>query len=153
MDWDEVLRRVAGGEDVEAVLDERSKAETNRFAEYMREIGQPGLADSYLAKIKEIDSGIEGARNTWHSLSEPQRAALELACEGVRFVRRPGRATVFDAERGGRQQPAGVRYPTIRNLCERDLLAWDGGAFKPGDAAVVTERGRFVVAHGQPVPA
>jgi hypothetical protein len=31
---------------------------------------------------------------------------------------------------------------TIRNLCARDLLAWDGGAF------AVTERGRFVLRHG-----
>jgi hypothetical protein len=36
---------------------------------------------------------------------------------------------------------------TLRNLCARNLMAWDGGAFDPEAVAVITENGRFVYQH------
>lgn len=42
-----------------------------------------------------------------------------------------------------------ARLDTVRNLAARELVAWDGTAFDPEARAVLSERGRFVVRHGQ----
>ena len=139
------MRRIANGEDVEAVLDEQAAADNAEFVAYMRSCGRPDLADNYLAKVREIDSGVYGARVTWSALSMAQRRALQEANLYGGVVERVGKQYRHKA----RQQPYKPVYvATIRNLCARDLMAWDGGAFDPEAAAVVTERGRFVLKHG-----
>ena len=78
---------------------------------------------------------------------------VEQLIEGVlagnrRIVRRAS-GTLYDivnAEGERMERVAGVK--TIRNLADRGLLAWDGGAFDPEAAAIPTERGRFVAKHG-----
>jgi hypothetical protein len=145
MSWDEAVKRIAAGEDIEAVLDERSAAEAASFVGYLRSEGRPDLADKHQALVREIDTGIYGARATWHALSVAQRRTLAEAASSGGRVDRVGK----DYRHKNRNQPYKPVYvATIRNLCARDLMSWDGGAFDPEAVAVVTERGRFVLKHG-----
>lgn len=148
---EELMRRIGNGEDVTHLLDIQSaerredfrssmlkRAETDRVAQIALE--------HYDAAMRDLDSGVMGARDTWHSISPAQRRVLTgVERHGGRLDRigKEYRATK------GRHQPYMLAYvATIRPLCSRDLMAWDGGAFDPEAAAVITERGRFVLKHG-----
>jgi hypothetical protein len=98
--------------------------------------------------MKDIDTGVMGARSTWSALSQTQRAVLRGATEGDgRAKQDPDNSFRFTMKvRMG--CVIAIRRPTILNLCARELMAWDGGAFNPEGAAVITERGRFTLAHG-----
>ena len=146
MDWRDAINLIAAGEDVEHVLDMKSAADRARFDRFLRaELGRPDLADQIAAKLREIDSGIDGARMCWHSISAAQRRVLQAAASGRRLVRRHVKPSWYILDGDG-AKVAGV--PTIRALCAYELLAWDGGAFDPEKIAVITERGRFVVKWG-----
>lgn len=145
-DWHEIARRVAAGEDIQAVLDEVDIQERADFDHYLRhELNRPDLADRHAAFLRDLDLGIYGARQTWAALTLRQRETLKLVA-GWRHPRlvRPNTSPTHYF-RDGTNKPPICQYPTVRNLCERELLAWDGGAFEPWRAAVLTERGRFVV--------
>lgn len=145
MKWAEALRRIADGEDEQAVLEEKIKADNEDFVEYMRREGRPDLAERYQERIKSINSGVYGAKACWSALSEAQRCALGVAASLGSLARR-GKEYGFAGSK--RTWPHPIRVATIRNLCARDLMAWDGGAFDPEAVAVITERGRFVLKHG-----
>lgn len=142
--WDEALRRIAAGEDIEAVLEEKAAHEVADFVAYLRSEGKTDAADRYLAKVREINSGVYGARNTWHSISPAQRRVLLEVNEHGGRVERVGKQY---RHRSQNHKP--IYAATIRNLCTRDLMAWDGGIFDPEAIAVLTERGWFVIRHGQ----
>lgn len=124
-----------------------------RQREDMRQLlyaeGRPDLVEEFDRKMREIDTGINGARNCWHSISEAQRRVLNLAATGRWLVRSPGTNHFYDAhgEPHALSRVAGLK--TVRNLCARELLAYDGGAIDPERKMVITERGLFVVKHGQ----
>ena len=101
--------------------------------------------------IDDLRLGITGARSTWHSISSAQRLALQHTADvGGKLVRSPLRPCYIGVRL--LPQPSRlIRVLTIRNLCARELLAWDGGILDPESAAVITERGLFVLAHG-PMP-
>lgn len=85
----------------------------------------------------------------WHSISPAQRRALQYAAANEGRLERSflsKRYICRDPLSPDSETP--IRVRTIRNLCARDLLAWDGGAFDPEAAAVITERGLFVLKHG-----
>lgn len=145
MDWNEALRRIRAGEDVQAVLDEKDRIENADFVAYLRREGRPDLAEHYLARIKDIESGVYGARNCWHALSKAQRTALAVAQEQGGRLQRCGKEYRV-RDRIWHHQP--IRVATMRNLCARDLMTWEGGAFDPEAVVVLTERGRFVLKHG-----
>lgn len=118
------------------------------------ENGRPDLVAELDAKMKRIENGIDGAERAWHSISETQRLALEFAATvGGRLVRstlRPRRYVCGPDYLTAPPKP--IYTKTVRNICSRELMAWDGGAFEPEGAAVITERGLFVLKHGpQPV--
>lgn len=46
--------------------------------------------------------------------------------------------------------PKPIRLATLRKLAAHGLVDWDGGAFDPEAAAVLSEQGRFVLAKGRP---
>ena len=132
-------------------LEAEDRAKTEEVRQMLYADGRPDLVAKLDAKMRDIESGVYGARSAWHSISHAQRTALRYAeSVGGRLVRsslRPRYISVAltpDAEK-----PIGIK--TVRNLCAHDLMAWDGGAFNPEGAAVVTERGRFVLKHG-PLP-
>lgn len=146
MTWPEAIALIRAGHDVEHVLDLKSAADNEEFrAWFLKECG-PELLANYDAKMRDIDSGVYGARMAWHSISAAQRRTL-----------------VFTSENGGRLDRVGKEYrvprrhqpyrpvfvSTIRPLCQHNLLAWDGTAFDPEVSAVITERGRFVLTHGR----
>ena len=127
--------------------DERDQPQRAAFVAYLQSDGHAVAADDYLAKMREIDNGISGARGCWAAMTATQRRALtEANIHGGRLDR-DGKGY----RHASRNQPYRPIYAaSVRNLCRRDLMAWDGGAFDPEASAVVTERGRFVLKHGEP---
>ncbi len=148
--WEQSARRIASGEPAEDVLDERMAAERDEFAAFVLTLpdGAAVLA-RHQARLRDLDLGITGARNAWHSISSAQRAVLIAAAttKKGRIVRRTVKPSVYVRDGG---VDLLCRVATVRNLCERDLMAWDGGAFDPEQAAALTERGHFVLRHGRP---
>jgi hypothetical protein len=143
--YSDAMRR-GDHEEAARVLDQNDVDEIASFVAFLRdELGRPDQAERYIQKMKEIDSGRYGARNTWRSISATQRRALLTAfAHGGRFER-VGKE-YRHRDRNQPRQP--VRVATLRNLCSRDLFAWDGTVFDPEAVAVLTERGRFVIEHG-----
>lgn len=147
--WDEVVARIAAGEPADDVLDEKHAADRQEFRALLADMGPKGIAAlaSYDKAMRDFDLGLTQARSAWHSISRHQRDVLVAACrtKNGRIVRRSFKPSVYVLD--------GTlvflcRVATIRNLCAHELLACDGGAFDPEQAAVITERGRFVVAKG-----
>lgn len=88
---------------------------------------------------EDIMQRIDDARGTWAALSQAQRRVLSYMGEGYR------------SDFSALGVICGLR--TARSLCARELIAVDGGAFDPESRFVTTERGRFVLAHGQSINA
>lgn len=148
--WDDALRRIGNGEPAQDVIEAKMAADNEDFRAYLLTMpggGADALAQ-YDARIRDVDLGITGARNTWHSISGRQRMVLAAACVTPtgRIVRLSVKPSVCVLDGTTRLL---CRIPTVRKLCAHELMAWDGGTFEPEAAAVVTERGRFVVAKGQ----
>lgn len=145
MSWDEAIRRIRDGEPVADVLDEKLARDELSFRDWMAKECPDQLA-SYDARMRDIKLGITGARNAWHSISPAQRRALtEAAAYGGR-LERIGK----EYRHKDRHQPYRPIYvATVRAVCAHEFMAWDGGAFDPEGAAVVTERGHFVLKHGR----
>lgn len=104
-------------------------------------------ADQHQATLREIDLGTYGAKATWAALSAQQRRVMWLVEKhGPRLIRFKKE---YIAENVRHQMHVPIYVSTIRPLCARDLLAWDGGALDPEAAIVLTERGQFMLRHGQ----
>ena len=78
---------------------------------------------------------------------------LGYAVDGHTLLRTQWSGHRYDAVNGVVSYRTGITRPTVRALAAHELLAWDGGALDPERKAVVTERGRFVFAHGREKPA
>lgn len=138
------MRRMRNGEHLPDLLDEYNAGRRAAVRAIVEDLGPPELVARYDRDMRDIDLGITNARSEWHSISPAQRRALLTAAEHGRLDR-----VGKEYRHPKRYQPyRPIHVATIRNLCARDLLAWDGGAFDPEAAVVVTERGRFVVQHG-----
>jgi hypothetical protein len=153
MNWIEVYRRIAAGEEVEHVLDEKSAADRASFRGYMLDLGRTdpravaALAE-YDKAMRDLDTGVMGARATWAALSRVQRKILALAAANGGTLERNGK--VYHVRWGVADlSMLSIRVSSIRALAARDLFAWDGGYLDPEAAVVLTERGRFVLAHGR----
>lgn len=135
------------GTDFEAQLDRDLAERHARMIELLKDHPEE-LAD-YERDMKNLRLGITGAKNSWHSISEHQRAILRhLAARGGRLEKRAG-GTMFSATRNwGGAAPPRIMLSTVRALASRYLLDWDGGAIDPEAAAVLSERGAFIVKHG-----
>ena len=111
----------------------------------LEEAGVSQLAE-FDAAMRDVRSGVAQARNIWHSISPAQRRALTAASEHGGRLTREGR----EYRHRDRHQPyRPIHVAILRPLCERNLMAWDGGAFDPEGAAVITEHGLFVLKHGE----
>jgi hypothetical protein len=114
------------------------------------EKGRLDLLDELDRNLRENRLGITGARATWDALTAPQRRVLLMLLEGSRrLVRQERSGHLYDAVGDPGTVARAPVLPTVRNLIARELLAPDGGAFDPESQAVLTERARFVVRHGQ----
>jgi hypothetical protein len=130
--------------------EERERDTNQRVLAMLRDEGRPDLADDLTQRLRDIDSGVHGARSTWHSISDAQRRVLLLLGSGPASLRRVGRTYDVVSPLGSRA--IGIRLATARNLAARDLLEWTGGAFDPEASGVITEHARFVLKHGSPAP-
>lgn len=146
MDWNEAIRLIRAGEDVEYVLDLKSAADNESFRAFLLKESGPEELAKYDARIRTIDDGTYSARMAWHSISSAQRRLLGHAEKSFaqQDCSNPNR---FHVQVWGMT----VRFSraTVRNLCDRGLMAWEGGAFTPEALAVITEKGRFVLAYGR----
>lgn len=133
-------------------LDRESHRRTERVRVVLLEAGRPDLVVELDTKLREIRTGVAGARSTWHSISPAQRRVLQLLSSGRWLVRQKHSKTRYDAHGEPHAEGNVCSLATFRNLTTRDLLACDGTAFDPELRGVLTEHGRFVLVHG-PLPA
>lgn len=141
----------AGSERLMQEIERESRERTERVKGMAREAGRPELADELDERLKLIESGVTGARSTWHSISDAQRRVLILCEGGPTSLRRMGNSR-YDVVSPLGSRAIGIRLATVRNLAARGLLEWTGGAFDPEASAVPTERASFVLKHGRPAP-
>jgi hypothetical protein len=139
----------ANGEPVADVMDEKLAVEREEFRSFLADQGPRGVEAlaNYDRAMRDVDTGHAGARNAWHSITPAQRRVLVTAAARDGRVQREGKE--YRHAQGHHQLYRPFYVATLRPLCERGLMAWDGGAFDPEAAAVLTERGRFVVMRGQ----
>jgi hypothetical protein len=151
VDWDAAARRINNGEPVADVVDEILAADRERFRHYIgHTLGRPDLLAQYDANVRKLDLGITQAEAVWHSISPAQRRTLEILEPGRVLVRQRHAPRYYDAIGTPHAISRAAGLATVRNIAERDLVAWDGGALDPEARAVLTERGRFTLKHGRP---
>lgn len=130
-------------------IERRSREQRARTHKLLCDAGRADLAIQLEKKYREIDNGVDGARATWHSISDAQRRVLILMGTGRHLVQRPYQKTRYDAHGEPHALKNVCGIATVRNLCSRDLVHVDGGVKNPEARIVLTERGRFVLKHGQ----
>jgi hypothetical protein len=120
-------------DDIIQRLDRESRERTEVVRSLLRDSGKVVALQDFDRRLRENVLGLTGARSAWHSLSIAQRQALQAAGIGNgKLV--PGR---------------GFGLLTLRALSQRGLLHCSGPIRDPEAEFVVTERGRFVLRHGQ----
>lgn len=126
-------------------------ADRERFRSVLADSGPRGVAAlrGFDAAMRDLDSGVMGARNCWHSLSAAQRRVCLFLAPGRVLLRSLRHRNYYDAHGGPHAISMAARLDTARHLARRELVAWDGTARDPEARAVATERMRFVVQHGQ----
>lgn len=144
-DYDEVLQQI----------DYQSRQSRERVRSIVCEAGRPDVLEEFDRNMKDIDTGVTGARSAWHSISVAQRRALLLLADGYELRREPYSRTKYEGYCANRKRDA-LGYVcsigTVRALCARELAHVNGGAMDPEKSIVVTERGKFIVKHGQQTP-
>lgn len=142
MTEEEILHRI----EAEMAADEA------RFREFMLAQDCPEAIARYDERMRLERLGIAGARRAWHSISPAQRRTLAYLGERPGYLlRNSSQRTFYDYRGEPHAEDKIARVATVRNLADRELLSWDGGAFDPERKVVLTERGRFVLKHG-PMP-
>lgn len=144
-------------DEILAAFERHERSQQARLVAFFIEKGRPDLAEDYMAKLRDIELGIDGARGTWHALSPAQRRTLESLGDGRSLCRASGSRTQYDAIANDRtadlDSDFGIcRLPTARNLASRELIVVAGGATDPERRFVITERGLFIIEHGPAQP-
>jgi hypothetical protein len=124
-----------------------SKASTERVIAVLREAGREDLVAELEGKLRDVRLGLDSARSCWHSISPPQRRVLEAMEPGRRLVRRSYQQTRYDAQGEPFAMADVCGGPTVSALLAHGLIAHD--QTPKGYHLVLTERGRFVLAHGR----
>lgn len=130
-------------EEILHALEAADRVREARFREMLLAEAGPEALARYEAKMKEVALGVDHAQMVWHSISNAQRRALKGISEG-RCRRVNNYYLVGESGRFVWKE----RVATIRNLADRGLIDWDGGAFEPEREAVLSEAGRFLLAKG-----
>lgn len=152
--WHDVMRRHAAGEPLHDLMDEMHAADNEHFRSFLADEGPKGVEAlrRYDARVRDVETGVTGARNCWHALSPAQRRTLLFLAPGRVLVRSARLGGYYDAAAtapGVDTVAKAARLDTVRNVAARGLVAWDGGAFDPEARAVMSERAAFVLAHGR----
>jgi hypothetical protein len=133
--------------DLLAELDRESERRTARVREMLLNAGRPDLVTDLECRLRDVRLGLDSARNCWHSISTCQRRILTIMGTGRWLSRSGGSRTRYDAI-GEPHAIANVcGLATARALCAHELCHVDGGATDPERKIILTERGRFVLAH------
>jgi len=130
-------------------LDRESARTTKVVRQMIYETGRPDLVAEFDQNMKDVASGVARARNIWHSISPAQKRVLARMGDGGNKLQRFERG-MYDVVNHLGSLETGIRLATVRSLAARSLLDWNGGAFDPEALAVLSEQGRFVLAHGRP---
>ncbi len=133
--------------EIQLTIERQCRERTAAVKRLLHKSNRPDLLDEFGARLRDIALGTDSARSCWHSLSSAQRRVLEIMDEGRWLVRKLG--TQYDAHGEPHALENVCRLPTVRKLLAHDLCELDGGAFDPERKIVLTERGRFVLAHGR----
>lgn len=145
MSWPEAIDRIRLGQDATRVVEHENEKERQGFeAHLLAELG-PAAVERHRIRLQDFDSGVTGARNTWGALTPQQQSTLKVVHAHGGRLERVGKAY---RHRDRNQPYRPVYVPTVRSLCDRLLMKWDGLAFDPEGAAILTERGIFVVVRG-----
>lgn len=128
-------------------LDRESQARTERVIALLREEGREDLVTDLEQRLRDIRLGTDSARNCWHSISPAQRRTLEVMEPGRRLVRRSYQKNRYDAHGQPFAMSDVCGAPTVGALLAHDLIAHDQTT--KGFHLSLTERGRFVLAHGR----
>ena len=129
-------------EDILQAIEARSRQQNESVRQMLIAEGRADLLARFDATMKDINSGVYGARTTWNALTAAQQRALRYVSENKgRLCRYAPNSFLMP----GKAPPLPIRLATVRNLIARELLACDGGAFDPEKVLVMTERGRFVL--------
>lgn len=138
-----------------ARLQREREADEARFRATILAAGRADVLAEYDARMEDVRSGRRQARATWDALSPAQRRVLLFLAPGRALVRCGWSRNFYDAVCATGAWPGlstiakAARLDTVRNLVSRGLLDLDGTAHDPERRAVLSDRGRFVLAHGQ----
>jgi hypothetical protein len=136
-------------EDIQHQIEARSRESKERVRDLLRKEGKLEALAEFDQSMKDLDTGLTGARSSWHSISPAQRRVIEyLANNPVKLIRSE-KSTYYDSFGGDAPQTRVAGLKTVRALAERGFLDWEGGAFDPELKAALTERGRFVWLKGR----
>lgn len=131
-------------------LDEDSRRKSEAVKHLLIQHGRPDLAKDLDRRLKDIRTGLDGARSTWHSISAAQRRVLEIMEPGRVLMMPPHTKTRYNAI----GLPCAIgdvcSLATVRALLAHELVACDGGVFTPERKIVLTERGHFTLKYGRP---
>lgn len=132
---------------------EREVAEA-RFRAVLADSGPRGAEAlrAYETAMRDVESGVHGARMCWHSMSPAQRRVCLFLATGRVLVRCRWSRNHYDAVGEPHAIARAARLDTVRALARHGLVAWDGTAADPEARAVATERMRFVAEYGQATP-
>ena len=136
-------------DDILAELERQSAVQNARLRTMLYEHGRPDLVTELDAKMKDIRLCLDSARATWSALSSAQRRVMLAMGEG-RWLRQPIALKRFWAlsDSGEFKTITGIcGAATVRNLMARELISWEADR-----KIILTERGRFVLAHGRTKP-
>lgn len=136
------------GEDVLQWADRMAREQRARVRQVILDAGRPDVLADYDRDMRNLDLGITMARNVWHSLSSKQRFVLRAMGQGRYLLRALRSAAQYDAVGRGAIMDI-CRLSTARKLCAHELIHVNGGATDPEAEFVITERGSFVLKHGQ----
>lgn len=132
-------------DDIEQHLDRMSRESRKRVRTMIAESGRPDVLAEFDAKMKDIDSGLDGARRTWDALSSTQRALLTaLQREGGHVWNDPDMPSRSYHSRSNGMSSV-VRRATVTNLSRRGLLDWGAGSSPAGSVASLSERALFML--------
>lgn len=136
------------GEDVLQWADRMAREQRARVRQLIVDAGRPDVLADFDRDMRNLDLGITMARDCWHSISPAQRRVLQAMGEGRYLLRSVKKVMQYDAVGRGAIMDI-CRLSTARALCAHELIHVNGGATDPEAEFIITERGSFVLKHGQ----
>ncbi len=143
---------MSSDDDILLALDREARRSNERVRAMLMEMGRPDLVKELDARLRDIRLGLDSARSCWHSISPAQRRVLKIMEPGRYLARSRGSRTRYNAYGEPHAESNVCGLATLRALCAHELCHVDGGATDPERKFVLTERGRFVLKHGQSLP-